>query len=95
MVARSVRARVGVVRLAIRRRAMKYTVAADAVAKIEHEGKEGHAGATPRTVIEARRRRTRDAKTTIEGGDRLGSVGSINQSDVGRRGRLTRAIDAR
>ena len=33
---------------------MKYTVAADALANTAHDGTEGHAGAKPRTVIEAR-----------------------------------------
>ncbi len=44
------------------RRAMKYTVAADALAKIECDGKEGHAGAKPRTVIEARPDARRDER---------------------------------
>jgi hypothetical protein len=47
---------------------MKYTVAADALATIEHEGKDGHAGAKPRTVIEARRRRARGRRRRSMGG---------------------------
>ena len=69
---------------------MKYTVAADAVAKIEHEGKEGHAGATPRTVIEARRRRTRAATNDDRGGlglDWLGLARIGLDSDPSRRAR--------
>jgi hypothetical protein len=110
------------------RRAMKYTVAADALAKIEHDGKEGHAGAKPRTVIEARpdarrdERRSRGARIGLAriGSDWIG-FGPVSvareprpndrttttrrrgaECDDGvtderrrRRGRLTRAIDAR
>ena len=59
---------------------MKYTVAADALAKIECDGKEGHAGAKPRTVIEARPDARRDERRSR--GARIGL-----DSDPSRRAR--------
>ena len=59
-------------RLAIDETAMKYTVAADALAKIECDGKEGHAGAKPRTVIEARPDARRDERPDEGGSDWIG-----------------------
>jgi len=107
---------------------MKYTVAADALAKIECDGKEGHAGAKPRTVIEARPDARRDERPDEGGSDWIGSdwLGldwirtrlvareprpndrttttrrrgaecddGVTDERRRRRGRLTRAIDAR
>ena len=55
---------------------MKYTVAADALAKIEHDGKEGHAGAKPRTVIEARPDARRDERRSRGARIGLARIGS-------------------
>ena len=67
---------------------MKYTVAADALAKIECDGKEGHAGAKPRTVIEARpdARPTNDDRGGL-GLDWLGLARIGLDSDPSRRAR--------
>jgi hypothetical protein len=106
------------------RRAMKYTVAADALAKIECDGKEGHAGAKPRTVIEARPDARRDERRSRGARIGLARIGldsdpsrraeprpndrttttrrrgaecddGVTDERRRRRGRLTRAIDAR
>lgn len=69
---------------------MKYTVAADALAKIECDGKEGHAGAKPRTVIEARpdaRRDERRSRGARIGLARIGSDWIGLDSDPSRRAR--------
>jgi hypothetical protein len=64
---------------------MKYTVAADALAKIECDGKEGHAGAKPRTVIEARPDARRDERRSR--GARIGLARIGLDSDPSRRAR--------
>jgi len=64
---------------------MKYTVAADALAKIECDGKEGHAGAKPRTVIEARPDARRDERRSR--GARIGLARIGSDSDPPRRAR--------
>ena len=79
------------------RRAMKYTVAADALAKIEYDGKEGHAGAKPRTVIEARPDARRDERRSRGARIGLARIGSdwIGFGPVSSRASRVRTIARR